>query len=396
MACNELNFKEVHEVPPPINLYVTGCEKPSQNDEKLPSYALKLIRRLLTIVDADFTNISFQDREWLEDVLNGTSLSRIARSANVSVSTVRYHVISALDLLSQKVEDWEKSQKEHSEMTAREKQLESEAKLKDERISNLYDHTRSLEAENKYLRSLLEDSSNRQEKSDNLVVIDEKINMILKKRLSEIGLPPHICAKLKNHNIHIVSELIRHTEQQISSFDEISANAVDLIKSVLRHHSLYLGSDIRWSPEKKDYCIYSETKDIKVNPVVSRLIWSLLDAVFSNDDEDDALGYKDKMLLEDILRFGTIAEVARQRGAKSNILTYEFNQTLSRLRTKIDTIEKYMSQLKQQRDGNQIIPTQSNKIEQLREENFDLKAKIAVLEHQLSQLNEKQKNEQNK
>ena len=274
-------------------------ENPNQPAEKLPSYALRLIRRLLTIVDADFTNISFQDREWLEDVLNGTSLSRIARSANVSVSSVRYHVLSALELLSQKVEDWEKSQKEHSEMAAREKQLESEAKLKDERISNLYNQTRSLEAENKYLRSLLEDGSNRQEKS-----------------------------------------------------------------------------------------IYSETKDIKVNPVVSHLIWNLLDAVFSNDDEDDAISYKDKILLEDILRFGTIAEVARQRSAKSNILTYEFNQALSRLRTKIDTIEKYMAQLKQQRDGSQIIPTQNPKIEQLREENFDLKAKIAVLEHQLSQLKE--------
>ena len=250
---NELNSKEVHAVPP-MNLDVTGCEKPTQSDEKLPSYALRLIRRLLTIVDADFTNISFQDREWLEDVLNGTSLSKIARSANVSVSSVRYHVLSALELLSQKVEDWEKSQKEHSEMAAREKS------------------------------------------------------------------------------------------------------------------------------------IYSETKDIKVNPVVSRLIWSLLDAVFSNDDEDDALSYKDKMLLEDILRFGTIAEVARQRGAKSNILTYEFNQSLSRLRTKIDTIEKYTAQLKQQRDGSQIIPTKNPKIEQLREENFDLKAKIAVLEHCPSQL----------
>ena len=92
------------------------------------------------------------------------------------------------------------------------------------------------------------------------------------------------------------------------------------------------------------------------------------------------------MLLEDILRFGTIAEVARQRGAKSNILTYEFIQAMSRLRMKIDTIEKYMAQLKQQRDGNQIIPTQNPKIEQLREENFDLKAKIAVLEHLPSQL----------
>ena len=135
----------------------------------------------------------------------------------------------------------------------------------------------------------------------------------------------------------------------------------------------------------------AETIDIKVSPIVSRVIWNLLDAVFSNDEEDDALSFKDKKLLEDILRYGSIAEVARQRSEKANIVTYDFNQALSRLRTKIATIQKYIAQLKQQRDGNQIIPTQSPKIDQLREENFDLKAKIAVLEHQLSQLNEKKK-----
>ena len=130
----------------------------------------------------------------------------------------------------------------------------------------------------------------------------------------------------------------------------------------------------------------TETIEIKVSPTVSRVIWNLMDAVFSNDDEDDALSFKDKKLLEDILRFGTIAEVARQRNEKANIVTYDFNQAMSRLRTKITTIQKYIAQLKQQRDSSQIIPTQSNKIDQLREENFDLKAKIAVLEHQLSQL----------
>ena len=132
----------------------------------------------------------------------------------------------------------------------------------------------------------------------------------------------------------------------------------------------------------------TETLDIKVSPVVSRVIWNLMDAVFSNDDEDDALSFKDKMLLEDILRYGTIAEVARQRGAKSNSLTYEFNQAISRLRTKTATIENYMAQLKQQRDGNQIIPTQYDKIRKQNEEISDLKVKIAVLEHQLSQIKE--------
>ena len=57
---NELIFKEVTPIPPPINLDATEPEKASPADEKLPTYALRLIRRLLNIVDTDFADVSIK------------------------------------------------------------------------------------------------------------------------------------------------------------------------------------------------------------------------------------------------------------------------------------------------------------------------------------------------
>ena len=56
-----------------------------------------------------------------------------------------------------------------------------------------------------------------------------------------------------------------------------------------------------------------ETTDIKASYTVIRILWTLLDTVFAGDDEEDALSFFDKELLDDILRFGTIAEVARRK-----------------------------------------------------------------------------------
>ena len=260
---SEHNTLNINSLPIPIEegdenratvLQLSG--NAAQPDEKLSLYAIKLIRRLLKIADADFTDISFQDREWLEDVLSGTSIDTIARHAKVSQSNVRYHVTAALEHLYQKVEDWDDSAKVLSEVKAQVKRMESEAEVREERYSSLYNRTQTLEAENKYLRSLLDNRSNRPEKSNRIVAVDESTKKILHRKLGGIGIPPHISAKLGNQNIHIVLELIRLTDHQLSKIEGISDYAVDLIKRILKRYNLSLGSDIRWIPNSNNYYIY--------------------------------------------------------------------------------------------------------------------------------------------
>ena len=63
-----------------------------------------------------------------------------------------------------------------------------------------------------------------------------------------------------------------------------------------------------------------ETTDIKASSKVSQILWALLDAVSDGDENDEALSFYDKELLEDVLRFGTIAEVARRKEESYNKL----------------------------------------------------------------------------
>ena len=83
-----------------------------------------------------------------------------------------------------------------------------------------------------------------------------------------------------------------------------------------------------------------ETTDIKASYTVSRVLWTLLYTVFAGDNEEDALNLYDKELLDDILRFGTIAEVARRKGEPYNSVRTKVVQTLDRLEKKIKLIEK--------------------------------------------------------
>ena len=72
-----------------------------------------------------------------------------------------------------------------------------------------------------------------------------------------------------------------------------------------------------------------ETNDIKASYTVSRVLWTMLDTVFAGDDEEDALSLSDKELLDDILRFGTIAEVARRKGASYKSVRLKVIQALA-------------------------------------------------------------------
>lgn len=88
-----------------------------------------------------------------------------------------------------------------------------------------------------------------------------------------------------------------------------------------------------------------ETIDIKASYSVSRVLRTLLDAVFSRDDEDDMLSFSDKELLEDVLRFGTIAEVSRRKGVGYGSLLDQVEQALTRLKRKITRFELEMAQI---------------------------------------------------
>ena len=126
-----------------------------------------------------------------------------------------------------------------------------------------------------------------------------------------------------------------------------------------------------------------ETLDIKASMTVSRVIRSLIDVVFADDGECDSLNFHDKMFLDDILRYGTLAELSRQSGIKLCTIKTRLQHVLLRLQQK----ESHLRQMRE------TIIESSDMISTLKEENktqkeklLDVQARLAELEPQLSQL----------
>ena len=261
MPCNELNSKEVHAVPPPINLDVTGHGKPPQGEEKLPIYAIRFIRRLLNIADADFTNVSIKDRDLLEEALSGTSLEDIARRNKVTRERIRQRVNKVLDFLGLKVSGWENQQKKLHEMGDQLKTLQEEAVNREKQIEELSRTIEALKTENGYLHSVVNAYSEKEPKpSLELIKVEEKTRKILCSSLSLLGVPRTVAFQFASHNIHTVLDIIRYTDRQLAELDGVSDDAVAIIKQALDKYDLKLGADIRWVSYKNDYYLYPKNQ----------------------------------------------------------------------------------------------------------------------------------------
>ena len=127
-----------------------------------------------------------------------------------------------------------------------------------------------------------------------------------------------------------------------------------------------------------------ETTDIKASYTVSRVLWTLMNTVFENDEEDRILTFADKELLDDILRYGTIAEVARRKNIPASTIRAKLSQSLSHLEKKIKWIEIHEHQLKRDLKNNKMLLSDSEqKNKELEEELKETKAKLCLAQYEL-------------
>ena len=256
LSYNDLNFREQEKDAPPNSLDITPQEASTIPDDKLSKLALKLIRRLLVIADSDYTAISHQDREWLEEILSGNSFEEIARRSKYSKESVRLHVMKAFDVLAEKIETWEERQGQAERIL----QLESDNKQKDEKIRELEKMVVTMKDENDHLHSVL--GSYSEIKLDHIEKrkLDDPTRDILMRPLRGLGVPTHFAKIFVNNNINRVIDLVLCSEEQLLELDGVSEQAVLLIKRILKRNGLELNSNIRWSPEDNAYYVYITEK----------------------------------------------------------------------------------------------------------------------------------------
>lgn len=257
---NNLNF---NVLPTPIeegeDLHAEVLElsgPPSQPEDNPSFYASRLIRRLIAVADKDCSHISFQDREWLEDVLRGMTPEKISHYSKVPASRIYNHVKRALDFLCHKIDKLEHTQNILAVTNDRVQLMKSQAREREAQIMEMSQYIEKLERENSFLQSRLDEYKSLEERKRQFIPIDEKTQASLHRKLKDIGIPPVLSMKLNDQKIQTVLELVRHTEQEILQIQGISEYYMDIIKRCLRHYGFSLGSNIRWVPTVNKYYIY--------------------------------------------------------------------------------------------------------------------------------------------
>ena len=133
-----------------------------------------------------------------------------------------------------------------------------------------------------------------------------------------------------------------------------------------------------------------ESTDIKASYTASRVLWALLNTIFADDEDDEALSFSDKELLMDILRYGTIVEVSKLKGLSCDTVRKHLNQVLERLNMKLEWLKE---------NGPEIILERAHAMMQaeacqqtIKRQELDLieaKANIHYLKTQLTQAQNK-------
>lgn len=75
-----------------------------------------------------------------------------------------------------------------------------------------------------------------------------------------------------------------------------------------------------------------------LSKTVSRLIWKLLDVVYDGDDEENCMSFSDKELIEDVLRYGTLSDVAKQKHVHYGTLLGQWERVIFRLEKKTNIL----------------------------------------------------------
>jgi molecular chaperone GrpE (heat shock protein) len=79
--------------------------------------------------------------------------------------------------------------------------------------------------------------------------------------------------------------------------------------------------------------------DIMLSRTVSRLIRKLLDAVYEGEDEENRMSFSDKELIDDVIRFGTLKDVAKHKNVHYATLVGQWERIIFRLEKKTNIME---------------------------------------------------------
>lgn len=237
---------------------VDGSAADDAGPDHFSPHIIKLLRQLLNMIDDHYTNLSFVEKETVEDVMKYGSFQKVARLQHVSATVVRYRFYKCIDALTTQIMLWQEPHDEIERLRQKVSDLEeaNERSNMMTRIKAQAEELEELKEENDRLRNIIRKSKpDDEDQKNHYMIVDARLKRSLDSSLRNYALNADLIEKLNRHNIYKLFDLIRVSRAQMLELKGITVNEVNTIERLLRRMNMHLGTEIKWEGAIREYYI---------------------------------------------------------------------------------------------------------------------------------------------
>ena len=224
----------------------------------LNKYVVKLLWRVLSKIDPEKSELTFSDKEALEDALTCDSVADIAKRQHISEDYFRSKVNDALKAVTRQIDRWGRVEKENIKLKIENDNLKSTVRSQKRRIEILEARLKN----NKSGKKLVEEEQLEPEPvptpkesryNPEAIPVSEELNQKLTMQLASLALPKDIITTLQRQGIFTVFDLVGLSESEYEDIYGLSGSNETILRSCIINLGLQLYMPVFWSNKRKKY-----------------------------------------------------------------------------------------------------------------------------------------------
>ena len=234
-------------------------EQQQGNDGKpLNKYVVKLLWRVLNKIDPEKGELTFSDKEALEDALTCDSVTDIAKRQHIREDTFRSKVNDALKAVTRQIDRWGRVEKENIKLKIENDNLKSTVRSQKRRIEILEARLKN----NKSGKKLVEEEQLEPEPvptpkesryNPDAIPVSDELNQKLTMQLAFLALPKDIITTLQRQGIFTVFDLVSLSESEYGDIYGLSGSSETILRGCIINLGLQLFMPVFWSSKRKKY-----------------------------------------------------------------------------------------------------------------------------------------------
>ena len=229
-------------------------QQDKNNSKPLNGYVIKLLWRVLGKIDPDKAELTFSDKEALEDALTCDSVADIAKRQHISEGRFREKVNQALKAVTRQIERWGKVEKENVKLKIENSNLKDTVRLQKRRIEILEARLNNLDPNKKpAVKEETIPGPLQPRYNPNAIPVNNDLNSKLSLQLSSLAIPKDVITILQRQGIYTVFDLVSLSESDYEDIYGLSVSGEAKLKSCITDMGLQLYMPVYWDKERKKY-----------------------------------------------------------------------------------------------------------------------------------------------